>query len=50
MNINKKQAYVGEQLILAFSFYRRIRLFQQPEYEPPDTTGFWVEDMPSKKG
>jgi hypothetical protein len=50
MNINKRQAYVGEQLVLVFSFYRRIRLFRQPEYEAPDTTGFWVEDMPSKKG
>jgi hypothetical protein len=49
MTISKEKAYVGEQLILTFSFYRRIRLFYQPEYEVPDTTGFWVEELQQKK-
>lgn len=49
MNISKERAYVGEQLILTFSFYHRIRIFHQPEYEMPDTTGFWVEELHSEE-
>jgi len=49
MNLSKDKAYVGEQLILTFSFYHRIRIFHQPEYEEPDTTGFWVEELQSKE-
>lgn len=49
MVINKKQAYVGEQLILSYRFYRRIQLFRQPEYDEPDVTGFWVEELLSKR-
>ncbi len=48
-SVNKKTAYVNEQIILTFKFYRRIRLLSQPQYSPPDTTGFWSEDLPPQK-
>ncbi len=43
--VDKKSAYVGEQITLSFKFYRRTSLFEQPRYSAPDLTGFWVEDL-----
>ncbi|MEW6088200.1 MAG: BatD family protein [bacterium] len=45
-SVNKKRAYLNEQVTLSFKFYTRIRLFENPEYIPPEKTGFWVEDLP----
>jgi hypothetical protein len=39
--------YVNQQIVLTFSFYRRINLWENPQYEKPSTTGFWVEELPS---
>ncbi len=47
--VNKKKAYVNEQIILTFRFYQGVRLFNNPEYTPPSLTGFWSEDLPPKK-
>ncbi|MFH1478332.1 MAG: BatD family protein [Candidatus Omnitrophota bacterium] len=44
--IDKNSAYVNEQITLTFSFYQSVDLFENPRYSPPDTTGFWTEDMP----
>jgi hypothetical protein len=44
--VSKKRAYVGEQITLSFKFYRAVDLWDQPRYEPPDLTGFWVVDIP----
>jgi hypothetical protein len=43
--VDKKSAYVGEQIALSFKFYRRVSLYDQPRYEAPDLTGFWVESL-----
>ncbi len=48
-SVDKKTAYVNEQVILSFKFYRRVRLLSQPQYSPSDTTGFWNEDLPPQK-
>lgn len=45
MTVDRKTAYVGEQITLSFKFYRRVSLFDQPRYVAPDLTGFWVEDL-----
>jgi hypothetical protein len=47
--VDKKKAYVNEQIILTFRFYQGVRLFNNPEYTPPSLTGFWSEDLPPKK-
>lgn len=44
--VDKLRPYVNEQVTLTFAFYRSIDLFENPEYEPPTTVGFWSEDMP----
>ncbi len=47
--VDKKRAYVNEQITLTFRFYQGVRLFNNPEYTPPSLTGFWSEDLPPKK-
>lgn len=43
--VNKTKAYVNEQIILTFGFYRRIDLWQSPSYQQAPLEGFWVEDL-----
>jgi hypothetical protein len=47
--VDKKKAYVNEQITLTLRFYQGARLFNNPEYSPPSLTGFWVEDLPPRK-
>ena len=47
--VNKKKAYVNEQITLTFRFYQGVRLFNNPQYVPPSLTGFWTEDLPPRK-
>jgi hypothetical protein len=44
-SVDKKRAYVDEQITLSFKFYRRVNLIDRPRYNAPDLTGFWVEDL-----
>ncbi len=46
MALDKSKAYVNEQVILTFRFYHRIQLISNPTYQPPETTGFLLEDLP----
>lgn len=48
-SVDKKQAYVDEQVTLSFKFYRRISLWEQPRYTPPELSGFWSEDLPPQQ-
>jgi hypothetical protein len=48
-SVDKKKAYVNEQITLTFRFYQGVRLFNNPEYVPPSLTGFWAEDLPPRK-
>jgi len=43
--VNKHKVYVGEQVILTFSFFRRIDLWQSPTYQPSPLEGFWVVEL-----
>jgi len=45
-SLDKKTAYVGEQITLSFKFYRNINIMSNPNYVAPNTTGFWAEDLP----
>ena len=45
-SVDKERAYVGEQVTLSFKFYRSVELWEQPRYQAPDLTGFWVVDIP----
>ena len=47
--VDKKKAYVNEQVTLTLRFYQGVRLFNNPEYTPPSVTGFWAEDLPPRK-
>lgn len=39
-SVDKKNVYVGEQLIYTMKFYRRVQLFGNVSYSPPDFKGF----------
>ncbi|MDR3256387.1 MAG: BatD family protein [Endomicrobium sp.] len=47
-SINKKNAYENEKLIYKFSFYTNVDLISNPEYYPPDFSGFWNDGSKSK--
>ncbi|HOU49934.1 MAG: protein BatD [Smithella sp.] len=49
LKASQNTVYVNQQIILTFTFYRRVNLFQSPSYSPPDTTGFWAVNLPSDK-
>lgn len=40
-SINKKTVYVNEKLVYKFGFYTNVALVSNPEYFPPDFSGFW---------
>ena len=43
--VDKTEVFVGEQVIYTFSFYNRIRLSQNPSYDPATFQGFWSEAL-----
>jgi hypothetical protein len=46
---DKLAAYTGEQVTFSYKFYRKVNLLNQPRYQPPSFTNFWVEDLPPEK-
>lgn len=47
--IDKLSAYVGEQVIYTFRFYRAVESFlDEPSYEAPAFSGFWHEQQPEE--
>ncbi len=48
-SVDKKRAYVNEQVTLSLKFYQAVNLLRSPDYSPPALTGFWVEDLPPQK-
>ncbi|MEW6097094.1 MAG: BatD family protein [bacterium] len=44
--VNKHTVFVNEQITLKIKFYQKISLWENPGYNPPSFTGFWVEDLP----
>jgi hypothetical protein len=47
--VDKRRAYVGEQVTLSFKFYRAVDLWDQPGYTAPELTGCWVVDIPERE-
>ncbi|GHT06398.1 hypothetical protein AGMMS5026_02120 [Endomicrobiia bacterium] len=47
-SINKKTAYENEKLVYKFSFYTNVDLVSNPEYYPPDFSGFWNDGSKPK--
>lgn len=45
MSVDKSKIYLNEQAILSFRFYYRVRLMAQPQYSPPEKTGFIFEEL-----
>lgn len=52
--LSRDTVYVGEQVTLhseaLFSEEVRLWLRRAPEYEPPPTSGFWVHELPNRRG
>lgn len=49
LKVSHNTAYVNQQILLTFSFYRRVNLAQNPSYTPPDTTGFWAINLSNEE-
>src|SRR3989339_809760 len=43
--LDKKKAYVNEQVTLSVKFYTAVSLNSNPEYEPPKLEGFLIEAL-----
>jgi hypothetical protein len=41
--VDKKNAFVNEQITLKIKFYHAVQLRSQPEYTAPQTTDFWTD-------
>ena len=37
---------VGQPVTYTFRLYNRVPLFSRPNYQPPQMSGFWSEDLP----
>lgn len=47
--VDRREVYVNEPVTLTFRFYTRVPVLSQPQYTPPDLTGFWSEDLPPQR-
>jgi len=47
--LDKKNAYVNEQLILSVKFYSAVKLYSNPDYTAPQTTDFWADMLKPQK-
>ncbi|KAB2880091.1 hypothetical protein F9K33_06320 [bacterium] len=45
----KKEAYVGEQIMVYLKIYTRVNITQYSPTKTPNFTGFWAEDFPIKQ-
>jgi len=47
--LDKKSAYVNEQVTLSVKFFSAVKLYSQPDYTQPQTTDFWAEMLEPQK-
>lgn len=47
--VDKKSAYVSEQITLSVKFFQAVKLYSQPDYTPPQTTDFWADILEPQK-
>jgi hypothetical protein len=45
LTADRSRAWIGEQVVVAFRFHRRVPLWDAPQYRPPRSEGFWREDL-----
>ncbi len=50
METDKVEVVPYEQVIATFSFYNAVNLWETPNYDKPDFSGFWVEEMIFENG
>jgi hypothetical protein len=43
--VDKRNPYVGEQVLLSVKFFHSVNLLSQPTYSPPQTTDFWSDRL-----
>ncbi|MBI5574582.1 MAG: protein BatD [Elusimicrobia bacterium] len=48
-SLDKKRVFVNEAITYTFRFFTTRNLYSNPEYHPPNFTGFVVEDLPPQK-
>jgi hypothetical protein len=48
-SVDRRDVYVNQPVTLTFRFYSSIPLLAQPQYQPPDISGFWSEDLPPQR-
>jgi len=47
--LDKKTAFVNEQVTLIVKFYHAVKLYSQPDYTQPQTTDFWSDLLEPQK-
>ena len=47
--VDKTSVHVGEPITFTFRLYHRVPLMSRPNYQPPEVTGFWTEDLPPQR-
>ncbi len=48
-SVDHDVAWVGEQIILSFKYFRRVNPWDNPSYDPPKTEGCWRLDLPPER-
>lgn len=43
--VDNREPWVNQQITYTFTFLRRIRVLRESQYTPPQSTGFWTEDL-----
>jgi len=49
LDADHEEAWIGQQIILTFRYWRRIQPWNNPSYKAPRTEGFWREDLGAEK-
>lgn len=49
LDVDHTEAWVGQQIILTFRYWRRIQPWNNPSYQAPRAEGFWREDLGAEK-
>ncbi len=45
LEVDRDEAWVGQQLILTFRYFHRISPWNNPQFQAPRTAGFWREEL-----
>jgi tetratricopeptide (TPR) repeat protein len=49
VDVDRAEAWVGQQLEMIFRYYRRSNVWDRPSYSAPRTEGFWRVDLPPER-